>query len=214
MPDKSYSEIAAKHGGTSTPAQSTAKQHESPEAMIPPEVQRIQDAVQARFVQGKPFKGYGGESVIASVAENEPHVIEVNDKARWNQAPLQERAHEVIHLWQSQLPGGLRNAAPPDDPNHPYDMSKVDEWRAQGKNLATIPREVAARVIQTWVADPSQRKKLQPWMDDLTKIPLSTMDATGPNDKTINTHPRLPVPPPEAYANASELMTEARKRKP
>lgn len=194
------------------PAQTTVAMHESKDAAVPYELNRLKGTLGVNVVAGKPFKGYGGKDVIASVAPNEPHQIEVNDKDKWNQAPIQELSHEMVHLWQSQLPGPLRNAAPPDDPNHPYDLSKIDEWRKQGKTLATIPREVAARIVQTYAADPSQRAKLQPWIDDLKSTPLSVMDPTGPNDATINRHPRAPIPPPEAYLSPTQVLQQVRKR--
>jgi hypothetical protein len=214
MPDKDYKALAEKHGGVSSPAQSTEKQHESSSAVIPPELQRIEHAVGVNYVSGKPFKGYGGNQVIASVAQGEPHKIEINDKNKWNQAPLQERAHELTHLLMNQLAGPIRNAIPPDDPNHPYDISNVDQLRAKGMKLWQLPQERAARIMQVYSADPSQRKRLQPWVDDLNSAPLSVMDPTGPNDKTINRHPRAPIPPPEAYANLDALKDEAQRRKP
>lgn len=188
--------------------------HESPNAIIPPELERIKHAIGVNYAQGKPFSGYGGKDVIASVANHEPHTIEINNKARWNQAPLQEMGHEIVHLWRSNLPGPIQKSALPVDPRKPYDLSNIDSLRSQGHTLATIPEEQAARIMQTWVADPSQRQKLQPWVNDLKTVPLSTMDATAPGDKTINRHPRAPIPPPEEYGNLGALLHEARTKKP
>lgn len=214
MADKDYKALALKHGGVSSPAQSTEKQHESKDAAIPPELERIQHAIDPRFVQGKPFSGYGGKDVIASVEQGEPRKIEINNKDRWNQAPLQERAHELTHLLMNQLAGPIRNAIPPDDPNHPYDISNVDQLRAKGMKLWQLPQEKAARLIQQYVADPSSRARLQPWISDMGNAPLSLMDATSPRDETINRHPRAPLPPVESYIPLAKLKTEAIRRNP
>lgn len=190
-----------------------APQHESKDAKFPPELERVQQAVGAEFVQGKPFAGYGGKPVIASVAPNEPHKIEINDKGKWNQAPIQEKAHELTHLWQNQLPPKLQENMPADG-QHPYDLSNIDTLRSQGIKLHQLPREQAARIVQEWVANPSARARLQPWIDDMRTTPLSVMQPTGPNDKEINRNPRAPVPPVEAYASPNDLIREAKRRNP
>ncbi len=182
--------------------------HESSAAIIPPELERIENAVGVQYKLGKPVEG--SES-IASVGEHEPHVIEINDKDRWNQGPKQSKGHEIIHLWKSNLPPKIQAMIPPDDPDPKkrYDISDADKLRATGHTLATIPQEKAATIIQTWIADPSQRKRLQPWMDDLTRIPLSVEKPTSPSDKGIVSEIRPPIPPIEAYLTPVQMKERA-----
>jgi hypothetical protein len=203
-PPIDYHALARQFGGTSAPSVYVA--HESKDAVIPPELERIQSAIGVQYKQG-PSRDNGDS--IASVEEHEPHVIEINDKARFNQGPLQTRGHEIVHLLFSHLPAKLQEQIPKDDPNHPYDISQADEWRAQGKKLWNLPQEAAATLIQTWISDPSQRKRLQPWMSDLTSVPLSVENPTSPNDKGINTTPRAPVPPIEAYLTPAQMKARA-----
>jgi lysozyme len=182
--------------------------YESSAAIIPPELQRIENAVGVQYKLGKPVEG---SDSIASVGEHEPHVIEINDKTRWNQGPRQTKGHEIVHIWKNNLPAKMQAAIPPDDPDPKkrYDISDADTLRAMGNTLVTIPQEKAATIIQTWIADPSQRKRLQPWMDDLTTIPLSVMQPTSPSDKGINTNIRPPIPPIEAYLTPAQMKERA-----
>ena len=197
---KNFAEIAAKHGGTSEPA---------PNQDFPPSLERVREAVDVRFKQGKPERGYGGGDVIASVAENEPHVIEINNPQRYAQGKAQINAHELTHLWRNQLPPSIRKAAMPVDQNHPYDIESAEKLRSQGHNLATVPEEMAAAIVQRYIALPAERKRWQPWIDDMGKVPLSSMQPTGPNDKTINMMPRAPIPPVEAYAQVPKNATSS-----
>ena len=73
---------------------------------------------------------------------------------------------------------------------------------------------MAATIVQRYIADPSSRKRLQVWLDDMTRIPLSVMNATSPDQKGINTTARPPVPPIEAWESLLGLKQEAAKRKP
>jgi hypothetical protein len=176
--------------------------HENPKAQIPPELSRLEETLNAKFVRGKPY----GDAV-ASVGPHEPHTIEINDSDKFAQGPKQVKAHEMTHIWRNQLPGPLIKNALPDDPKNPYDLSKLDEWRKQGRTLATIPQEAAAFAIQKWTADPSSRKQLQPWVNDLNIIPLSVEEPTSPNDKGINMKIRPPIPPAsEARFMANKLI--------
>lgn len=189
MPDKNsqvdYHALATKHGGT-------------PSAEFPPELERVEGSIDPRFVVGPPRTGYGGKPAAANVAGNEPHTVEINDPKAFNSDPAGIKAHEMIHLWYNQLPPKLRQA-PPDNPQNPYDLSHIFEWRQQGKTLTTIPQEAAAAIVQNYVEVPHARKALQPWIDDLSKTPLSVMEPTDPNSPTINRKVRPPLPPVEAY---------------
>lgn len=176
---------------------------------IPIEEQRVARSLGVNVVQGQPY-----ENAIATVAEHEPHNIEINDPARFNLRPAQTAAHEITHLWQNQLPGKTQAQIPPDNPKAPYDLSNIDQLRKQGHTLATIPREQAATILQTYTADPSQRARLQPWINDMNTTPLSIMKPTGPNDKQINRTVRPPMAPIEAWKNIEELKAEVAKRNP
>ena len=210
-PPIDYHALAAKHGATSSVAPYVA--HESQKAVIPPELERIQNAIGVQYKLGKPVSG---SDSIASVGEHEPHVIQINDKARWNQGPQQVKGHEIIHLWASNLPPKIRAGIPLDDPDPKkrYDISDVDKLRSSGHTLATIPQEQAATILQTYTADPSQRKRLQEWVSDLNSMPLSVMNPTSPNQKGINTTVRSPVPPIEAYLTPQQMRERAAKINP
>lgn len=170
------------------------KAQESSKAKIPPELSRLEETLGVKLLSGKPYAGGFGDA-IATVGEHEPHIIEINDPAKFAQGPKQTKAHEMVHLWRNQLPGPIIKAALPDNPNNPYDLSQLDYWRKQGRTLATIPQEAAAYLVQKWTADPASRKNLQPWINDLNTIPLSVEEPTSPNDKEINMRIRPPIPP-------------------
>ena len=176
---------------------------------LPLEEQRIESAVGAQYVQGKPY-----QNAIATVAQNEPYVIEINDPKRFNQDQTQVKSHELIHLWQQQLPGPIKSGIPADNPKAPYDLSNIDQLRKQGHTLSTIPREQAAAIVQLYTADPSQRARLQPWISDLNTTPLSVMNPTSPNQEGINTTVRSPIPPIEAYMGLDQLKAAAAQRNP
>jgi len=171
---------------------------------LPPEIERIRNAVGAQLVQGRPY----GDA-IASVADHEPHKIEINDSQRFAQGGPQTVAHEVTHLFQNQLPGGLQSKILPDNPSDPYNIDHIDELRKQGHTIATLPREVGASIVQRYVASPADRPRLQKWIDDMAKTPLSIMQPTSPSDKTINRAVRPPQAPPEGYQSVQELKAQA-----
>lgn len=185
--------------------QATEIMHESSDAELPPQIQRIEDGLKVRYVKGQP---YG--NAIASVGEHDPRTIVVNDVDRFNKGPLQTRGHEIVHLWRNNLPGPIQKMAMPDNASDPYNISKIDDLRAKGYNLATIPQEMAATIVQTYIADPSQRKKLQPWIDDMDKIPMSVVEGTDPGQKGINTAPRPPMPPTESYRQLKAISARYR----
>lgn len=176
---------------------------------MPTEEQRVAHYLGVNFVNAAPYK-----DAIATVGEHEPHNIEINDPARFSQGAAQTAAHEVIHLWQNQLPGKIQSQIPPDNPKKPYDLSSIDALRKQGHTLATIPREQAATILQTYTADPSQRARLQPWVDDLNTTPLSIMNPTGPGDKQINRTVRPPAVPIDTWKTLADLKQEAARRDP
>jgi hypothetical protein len=192
----------------------TSQIRESAQAALPPALERIKNAIGVRFAQGQRLAGPGGTEAIASVAEHEPHLIEINDPARFRQGPLQTEGHEIVHLWRANLPGPIQAAGLPDNPAHPYDISDLEALRAKGYTLATIPQEQAAAAIQRYIADPASRKRLQPWVDDLNRTPLSLMNPTSPAQKGINVTPRPPAPPVEAWTTLLGLRQQAARKKP
>jgi hypothetical protein len=208
-----YAPLAKAHGATHSVIPAAHQEispmsslpHESPDAYLPPELQRIEHAVGATYKLGQPLPDGG----VASVGRGEPHVIEINDRAKWNQAPLQTKSHEITHLAMNQMAGPILKDIPPDDPKHPYNISDVDQLRAKGLKLWQLPQEKAAMIVQTYVADPSQRKRLWPWIQDMNSAPLSVENPVSPNAKGIQTTPRPPVPPIEAYLNPAEIKARA-----
>ena len=193
----SLSELAKKHGAVYSV-------HESEAPFLPPEIARISKAVGAQIVQGKPY-----ENAIATVADHEPHKIEINDPQRFAQGKDQTIAHELTHLLFANLSGRTQSQIPADNPKKPYDISGIDALRAKGTKLWQLPQEQAATIVQTYVADPAQRARLQPWISDLNSAPLSLVQPTSPGDKTLNIKPRVPVAPVEAYQSVRDLKTQA-----
>jgi hypothetical protein len=191
----------------------TSQIAESPETNLPPEVERIAGAVNPRFVPGPARIGYGGKPMIASVEEHEPHRVEINNPALFHQGERQLKGHEIVHLWRSNLPGPIQSKALPENLNDPYNISNIDQLRAKGYDLSTIPQEMAATIVQTYIAVPSERKRLQTWMDDMNKIPLSLVKPTAPNSPGLNTKARPPVPPIEAWTSLLGLKQEVAKRR-
>ena len=187
---------------------------ESSEAELPSAVQRIQQAIGVRYVAGPARGGAHHAAAIASVGEHEPHTIEINDPAKFKRGALQTEGHEIVHLWRNNLPGPVQTKALADNPGRPYDISNIDRLRAQGHDLSTVPQEVAATIIQRYIADPASRKHLQVWVDDMNRVPLSVMNATTPSDKTLNTTVRPPTPPIEAWEYMLGLRKEAQRRAP
>jgi len=190
----------------------TPQIRESSQAALPPALERIKNAIGVRFAQGQRLAGPGGTEAIASVAEHEPHTIEINDPARFKQGPVQTEGHEIVHLWRANLPGPAQAAGLPDNPAHPYDISNIDQLRAKGHTLATVPEEVAATIVQRFIADPSSRKRLQVWIDDMNTTPLSVMNATSPQQQGINVTPRSQAPPIETWTTLLGLRQEAARR--
>ena len=198
-----YADLAKKHGGTTAEVRkvdySTAARKYGGvlvnDQSLPPVLQRIQEAVGAKYEYSPPIS----DGAIATVGVHEPHIINIRDRQKFDQSPAQVKAHELIHLLKSNLPGPIQNAIPKDNPNNRYDISQQAKWRDEGKRLWQLPQEAAATIVQRYVADPASRPSLQPWMNDLTQVPLSVENPTSPDQKGINVSIRPPLPPAEAY---------------
>jgi hypothetical protein len=165
---------------------------------LPGPMRYAMDTIGANVTQGKPYSG-GGAPAIASVGDHDPTTIEVNDPTKFAKDPSQVVAHEATHLWQNNLPPSIQAKIPADSDTDPYDISNVDALRKQGHTLATIPREQAATIVQQYMSRPQERKRLQPWIDDMGKIPLSSTMPTEPNATRLNMKPRPPSPPLMTY---------------
>ena len=192
-----YKALAQRHGAVYSI-------HESEASFLPPELQRIQQAIKPELVLGKPY----GDA-IATVAEHEPHKIEINDPERFRKGSAQTIGHELTHLLMANLSGKVISQIPPDSKTKPYDISGIEQLRAQGKKLWQLPQEQAATIVQTYVADPSQRARLGPWIQDLNNAPLSVEQPTSPSDKGIISKIRPPVPPIEGYMSLAQLKEQA-----
>ena len=162
--------------------------------IFPPELSRIVGSLDPRFVTGKPM----GDA-IANVRDGDARTIEINDQQRFAQDPVQTTGHELTHLWASQLPGPLQKQVPADSSVGTYDISNLDVLRKHGVTFLHLPREKQATIIQTWIAKPSERKRLQPWLDDMGKTPLSIMMPTDSSSKELNRKVRPPLPPLESF---------------
>lgn len=195
-----YAELAKSHGALTSI-------HESMGAIIPPQVERIQNALGVEFKQGNPLPDGG----IASVGDHDTKIVQINDPQKFAEGPNQTKGHEITHLWQNSLPPPIMSKIPPDDPKHPYalDLDKLDALRKKGVSLAQLPREQGATIVQRWIAFPQDRARLQAWLDDLNTTPLSLMMPTDSSAKTINRSVRAPIPPIEAYLSLPEMKAKA-----
>jgi hypothetical protein len=193
--------LVAEAPSASTNANIDPFQKQATEALssLPAPLRRAIDTIPVQVKQGPPQQGQRGSS-IASVGINEPNTIEVNDPKTFKKSPAEVLGHEAVHLWQNNLPPSIQAKMPADAPGaKAYDISDVDKLRKSGKTLSDLPSEKAATIVQTYIARPDLRKKLQPWIDDMNTTPQSITMPTGPNDKGLNMKPRPPVPPAFAY---------------
>jgi len=191
--------------GSSTPQTAAPQTSDVPQrigmralANLPGPERRALDTIDVNITDPGPVVG-DNNPAIASVARRDPTGIAINDAKTFQRDPTQVMGHEAMHLWQNNLPPSIQAGIPLDSPTAPYDIGNVDALRRQGKTLATIPREKAATIVQTYIARPNERKRLQPWIDDMNNIPLSGTMPTAPNAKRLNMRPRPPSPPPQAY---------------
>lgn len=169
----------------------------SPDNDVPSEVKNAVTTVPVQVKQGAPISdpnNRGGGVPIANVDQGAGNnTIEVNRPQDFGPA---QKAHELVHVWQNNLPPSIQSKIP-DDPkdNSAFDISDVDSLRKQGKTLVDIPREKAATIVQKFTeAKPGSatRKKLQPWVDDMGNTPLSSTQPTAPDATRLNMNPRAP----------------------
>lgn len=184
--------------------------HEDVGAALPPQIKRIMDGLGVQFKKGEKLSGYNNMGSTASVRYNDPRTIEINDVENFKKGPNQTLGHEITHLWQNNLPGVIREHIPPDNQKDPYGISNIDKLRSQGHTLATIPREQGSAIVQMYVARPSERERLQPWIDDLENIPMTSNIGTDPDAKEINLGVHPPQPPMSYYGQTLPYGTKPR----
>lgn len=163
----------------------------------------------ANVEPGSPSTGANNMASIASVDSDSPDTIKVNDPKAFNStanSATQTLAHEGTHLLQNNLPPTEASKIPADSTDHPYDLSNLDSLRKQGKTITQLPREQQATIVQKYVASGKKDKSLQPWIDDLKNVKLSTILPTKPDQKGISTEAR---PPQGGQQILKDLPTQA-----
>lgn len=145
---------------------------------------------------------------IAGVIPGSSNVSVMNEP-EFNKNANQIAPHEGMHVWQNNLPPALQAKIPQDNPSDPYNfggLNALQAKRKQGYTMLSFPREQQAAMVQYRQAQggdkapPMVRQAIDPYLGDMNSIPLSQIDMTDPNAKTINTHPRAPLPPIMNYA--------------
>lgn len=183
---------------------------------LPPEIRNAITTIPVSVTQGKdiddPNDRGGNRTTVANVDQGAGNNnIEINNSSAFSKNPTATMGHEVTHVWQNNLPPSVQ-AKIPDDPKDmsAFDISDVDKLRNQGKTLVDVPREKAATIVQKYIeAKPNSatRKKLQPWIDDMGKTPLSSTMPTSPDSKRLNMTPRPPGLPDKTVAGMSSAIS-------
>lgn len=187
-----------------SPVASPALSGQQALTQLPGPMQRMLDTTNATVRSGIPY-----EDAIASVRAHDPSQIEINDPGRFSQDPRQVIAHEATHILQNNLPGPLQARIPADTTTgDPYNIDDVDSLRRMGKHLFDLPREQGAAVVQRYITNPADQKRLQPWMDDMKTAPLSITMPTAPDAKRMNMNPR----PPGLPQDVPEAMLQPRRK--
>jgi hypothetical protein len=84
-----------------------------------------------------------------------------------------------------------------DDYKQPT-AADLNAMRAKGMSLLDVPSEKGSQMMAWAALHPEDRKyqaAMKPYLDDMRKTSRSVIQPTGPNDKTINMHPRAPMAP-------------------
>lgn len=170
---------------------------------LPAPLQRVLGSTGLNVVSAGAYTNPQGLSGVASVDPQSVNTVEVNDPKQFVGGGAQTLGHESTHLWQNNLPPAIQ-AMIPRDVSYPTQQSpeQVEGLRAQGKNLATVGREMGPTIIQSYLAQGGKHApaKVQaafaPWLNDMKTLPLSTIIPTSPGTAkdVINTAPRAPLP--------------------
>ena len=149
----------------------------------------------ANVVSGAPSAGAQGLQSIASVDEDSPDTIKVNDPETFNSntnAQSQTLGHEATHLMENNRPPSEVASIPKDDPNKPYDISDLEDLRSKGKTFGDLPQEKAATVIQKYIASGGKDASLKQWVKEAAQMKQSTVMPTKPGQQGIETQARAP----------------------
>jgi hypothetical protein len=183
---------------------------------LPEQLQRHLTSDNVNFGHGDLEDTYNtGRPDYAGVVKGDPHTIMFDSRTPLDDHTVQQLvAHEGMHIIQHNLPPEIAAKIPADDPKDPYNYggaAGLMHLRQQGGNILSLPREKQSAVIQYYV---SQRPHVtgqaaadldhayKPFLDDLDHLPQSQIQPTAPSDNsgTIDTTPRAPTPPPDAYS--------------
>lgn len=170
-------------------------------AALPGPVRRVLSSTGLNLQPAKPHMGAQGNPAIASVDPGSPNTINVEDPARFNQSGTQTLSHEAVHLWHNNLPPHIQAQIPEDDQKDPYNYGGAEglqSMRDQGMKLWNLPREKAATVVQYYASQGGKdapkaiRDVYEPWVKDMSDVPLSTIKPTDPDAQGLETSPRPP----------------------
>jgi hypothetical protein len=182
---------------------------------LPQQLQRHLTSDKVNFAHGALEDTFNtGRPDYAGVVKGNPHTIMFDNNTPLDDHTVQQLvAHEGVHIIQHNLPPEVAAKIPADDEKDPYNYGGAQglvNLRQQGGTILSLPREKQAAAVQYYV---SQRPHVtgqaaadmdaayKPYLDDLDKLPQSTVQPTSPDDTSgsIVTAPRAPTPPPEAY---------------
>lgn len=182
---------------------------------LPAQLQRHLTSDKVNFAHGALEDTFNtGRPDYAGVVKGNPHTIMFDNNTPLDDHTVQQLvAHEGVHIIQHNLPPEVAAKIPADDEKDPYNYGGAQgliNLRQQNGTILSLPREKQAAAVQYYV---SQRPHVtgqaaadmdaayKPYLDDLDKLPQSTVQPTSPDDTSgsIVTAPRAPTPPPEAY---------------
>jgi hypothetical protein len=144
-----------------------------------------------------------GAKVIAGVEQGEPRQVDVEDPATFKANAQQVAPHELYHLWVGNLTPSVAARIPISKSMDDYKQPTAEDlnaMRAKGMTLLDVPSEKAGQMMAWSALHPEDQKfqaAMKPYLDDMRKTSPSVIQATGPNDATINTRPRAPLGPPD-----------------
>ena len=180
-------------------------------ATLPPALENVQHAVQPTIVQGQGGTAVDGRGSVAEVDQGAGNnTIRINNQQAYDDNKASTTAHELTHVWQNNLPPSIQAKIPADPQNgSAFDISDVDSLRKQGKTMTDIPREKQATIVQKYTqGDAKTKARLQPWLDDIEKTPLSSNKMETDAKGNLKITPRAPGLPPSSVAGMRGLGTD------
>ncbi len=167
---------------------------------------RVSPEIREESGKGQQYKGK------ASVDQGDGRSpIFVENKEEWNDPRFtpQLYAHELTHIKQNNLPPALQKALPPDNPSDPYNYGGAEGLRKVGGDPMKLSREQQGAAMQYLTAQRQGGAKYDPiyntFEQKFGELPLSTVEATSPNQKGINTKARTPGLPSSSVAGMGKL---------